>query len=532
MRFGNIRARVALTLSNVAHKIAAPGRIKRAGTLSGVDDSRGWSTLFSTFGGIFRNFQTGDVEVRQDSVLSNPTMFACITLIAGDGGKLRAMLMEQIGEVWKETSSPAFSPVLRKPNHYQTWQQFIECWLNSKMTRGNTYVLKGRDNRGVVRALYVLDPCRCHPLVSSFDGSVYYALGVDDLSTVSEARDGINAVPASEIIHDRFNCLFHPLVGLSPIFAAGVCATKANTIDSYAAKFFKNSSRPGGILTAPGEISDDTAKRLKEYFETNFSGDNAGKVAVLGDALKYEMLAATAVDSQLIEQMEWSAKQVAAVFHVPGYLVGAEPVPANNNIEALRLDYYQRCLQALLEAIENLLDAGLGIGIGDPKDGKTYGIELDLSGLFRMDTKTLADVENIKVQRGLSTINEGRRKFNNPPVEGGDVPMLQEQNWPLKLLAERKLPAETPPPAPTPPPTPTADGEDPAPAEAAAAKAAAEAARADVASMRAALDGQATGLQRFMDSLPALMAAEVAKAAPAPAIQVPMLMVWPEKFMT
>ena len=160
-----------------------------------------------------------------------------------------------------------------------------------------------------------------------------------------------------------------------------------------------------------------------------------------------------------------------------------------------------------------LLDAGLGIGIGDPKDGKTYGIELDLSGLFRMDTKTLADVENIKVQRGLSTINEGRRKFNNPPVEGGDVPMLQEQNWPLKLLAERKLPAETPPPAPTPPPTPTADGEDPAPAEAAAAKAAAEAARADVASMRAALDGQATGLQRFMDSLPALMAAEVAKAA-------------------
>lgn len=42
----------------------------------------------------------------------------------------------------------------------------------------------------------------------------------DNLSTLEEGL----TVPASEIIHDRMNCLFHPLVGISPIFACGLAA--------------------------------------------------------------------------------------------------------------------------------------------------------------------------------------------------------------------------------------------------------------------------------------------------------------------
>ncbi|WP_416380911.1 hypothetical protein, partial [Klebsiella pneumoniae] len=35
-------------------------------------------------------------------------------------------------------------------------------------------------------------------------------------------------VPAREVIHDRFNCLFHPLIGLSPIYAAGLAAMQGH----------------------------------------------------------------------------------------------------------------------------------------------------------------------------------------------------------------------------------------------------------------------------------------------------------------
>lgn len=422
------RARAALALANIAHKVASPGVLKGPKNLSGVDDSRGWFSLFS---GRHLGFQTDSVVVRDDLVIAQATVFACMTLIASDIGKLRAKLMEQVGGIWSEISSPAFSPVLRKPNRFQTWQKFAEQWVLSLLSNGNAYILKERDARRVVVAMYVMDPTRCKPLVAP-DGSVYYQLQEDDLSGVFEH---VPALPASEIIHDRINCIFHPLVGISPLFACGLAATKALNIENNAARFFANQSQPGGVLTAPAEISDETAARLKEYFETKFTGDNAGKVAVLGDGLTYSPMTTNAVDAQLIEQLKLSAEQVCAVFHVPAYMVGAAPVPPNNNVEALRLDYYGRCLQTKIEGIENALDEGLGLG--PMTGGKTLGIELDLDGLLRMDTAALTASLRDQVGAGITSPNEARRRLNLPPVTGGESPMVQQQNYSLAALAKR-----------------------------------------------------------------------------------------------
>ena len=65
-------------------------------------------------------------------------------------------------------------------------------------------------------------------------------------------------VPAREIIRDRYNCIYHPLVGTSPIWAAASSAAQGAAIQQSSAKFFKNASQPGGILTAPGAISGAT----------------------------------------------------------------------------------------------------------------------------------------------------------------------------------------------------------------------------------------------------------------------------------
>ena len=159
------------------------------------------------------------------SVLGSPAVFACTTLIASDIGKLRLRLVEQdAAGIWRETTSPAFSPVLRKPNRYQIIQKFLEQWIVSKLTHGNTYVLKQRDNRGVVVALYVLDPQSVKPLVAP-DGAVYYQLGASELAGITPEGTAV-AVPASEIIHDLMVPLFHPLIGVSPIYACGLVALR------------------------------------------------------------------------------------------------------------------------------------------------------------------------------------------------------------------------------------------------------------------------------------------------------------------
>lgn len=67
--------------------------------------------------------------------------------------------------------------------------------------------------------------------------------------------------------------------------------TESQRISENASVFFSNQSRPGGVLTAPGEITKDTATRLKEEFQKGYSGENAGKVAVLGDGLTFQPIA-------------------------------------------------------------------------------------------------------------------------------------------------------------------------------------------------------------------------------------------------
>src|SRR5690606_29875898 len=176
-----------------------------------------------------------NVTVDVNTALSFHAVFACQTLIASDVAKM-PLTLTALGSngIWAETSNPAYSPVLRKPNHYQNHIQFFESWMLSKLRTGNTYALKERDNRGVVTALYVLDPTLVTPLVAD-DGSVFYELRTDHLSRLSERV----VVPAREIIHDRFNCLFHPLVGLSPIFAGGIAAAQGLSIQNNSTNFFR-----------------------------------------------------------------------------------------------------------------------------------------------------------------------------------------------------------------------------------------------------------------------------------------------------
>jgi HK97 family phage portal protein len=418
--------------------------ITKAGqkTLNSVPEGRGWWPLVrEPFAGAWQRNE----ELSQDACLAFHAVFACHTLICSDVSKLRVKLVSQQGSIWQETSNPAFSPVLRKPNSFQNRIQFFENWVNSKLSRGNTYVLKQRDGRGVVVALYVLCPDRVKPLVSD-DGQVFYQLMVDNLADVTQ--DVI--VPAREIIHDRFNCLFHPLVGISPLYASALAATHGINIQRSGARLAANGVRPSGILTAPGRIDPDQAKTVKEVWETQYAGpQGATKIAILGDGMKFEALTMTADDAQLIEQLKYTAEVVCSTYHVPPYKIGIGQQPSYNNVQALNVEYYSQCLQVHLESIELCLDEGLGIGEGVVTNGQTYGIEFDTDNLLRMDASTQMDV--LEKSKGKLTVNEQRATLSKPPVEGGDTVYLQEQDHSLEWLAKRDAEPIAPKAAPADP---------------------------------------------------------------------------------
>lgn len=392
-----------------------------------------------------------DIAWTADTVLAHHAVYACITLISNDVGKLRPKLVELDADgIWTETRSSAFSPVLRKPNRYQNYIQFKEWWTTSKLLRGNTYALKQRDERKVVEKLYLLDPQRVTVMVAP-DGSVFYSLQSDNMAGKMDVK---NIVPASEIIHDRMNCLFHPLVGISPLFACGLAANMGLKILENSSHFFNNGSNPGGVLSAPATIPQATADRIKEHWDKNYGGENAGKVAVLGDGLKFEPMRMTNEDSQLIEQLKFTAEMVASAFHVPPFKIGIGAAPSHNNTEILNSIYYSDCLQSHIEQFELCMDEGLGIGEDNPKDGgKIYGVELETDSLLRMDMVSQMAALKEGIGAGIMKPNEARSRINLKPVPGGDTPYLQQQNYGLEALARRDAIAPAPSTAALPPET-------------------------------------------------------------------------------
>jgi HK97 family phage portal protein len=431
-----------LTLQRKA--VAAPAD---AGPLTGFGSGGWWPVIREPFTGAWQQ----NAEIKGETALAYWAVFACTTLIASDIGKMRLRLVAQDDAgVWTETTNPAYSPVLRKPNRYQTTLKFVEQWITSKLTHGNAYVLKERDARGVVKALYVLDPRRVTVLIAP-DGEIYYELNRPDQDLTGLMRDGAVVVPRSEIIHDPMVTLFHSLVGVTPLYACGLAAVQGLTIQTTSNKFFEGGSQPGGVIMIPDKPSDEFVQRIKNKWDTGYSGENIGKIAVLTEGMKYQQLSISATDAQLIEQLRWTAETICACYHVPFALIdSSKGMP--DNPEAMVQQYYSQCLQTLTASLEAHLDDGLDLG-------SDLGTEFDVDDLVWMDTATKTKAAADTIGAGALSPNEARLKyFGMGKVKGGDSPMVQQQYYSLAALAERD--ADQPFAKPTPATPPASSSSD------------------------------------------------------------------------
>lgn len=387
----------------------------------------GWVNVFrgvrESFTGAWQRHVSADPP---QTLLQFSVIYACVTGIAQDVSKLRIKLVENIDGIWEEvTEGKPWLPVLRKPNGYQTRIQFIRQWVVSLLLAGNTYVLKARDGRRIVTGFYVLNPLRVTPLVSD-SGDVYYELKADYLSGVEE----IVTVPASEIIHDRMTELWHPLVGVPPIYACAVSGTLGNKIQANSTSLFANKGMPGGTLSTEKHIDQKVADEIAQAWDENYGGDNAGRIAVLGDGMKFEAIEMTLQNAQVAEQLKWTVEDCARAFHYPITKLTAMTGGAQQrNVEADAMAYYEDCLQSIIENIELLLDEGLALP-------GNLGTEFDIDNLMRMDTGAL--YESINKASPWMKLDEQRRKANYAPLPiGGNTVYKQHQDYSIEALAKR-----------------------------------------------------------------------------------------------
>lgn len=415
-------------------KLRMPSLFKRDKS-NEVEKSVTSPLTFQNVYGYVREIFTGswqrNISRTADDVLKNNAVFSCISLISGDIGKLSLILLKKTASYTFTLASDKLPKVLIKPNKYQTWQKFVEAWIHSLLISGNAYILKIKDN-GELVSMHVLTSTYCKPVITD-EGDIYYEIQRTDLANEPTSR----YITADEIIHDRINCFYHPLVGLPPIYACALAANQGLSIQENSEAFFNNMSRPSGILTSPTTIKQDTAERLKTSFESGYSQNNIGRIAVLGDGLEFKPLAISAMESQLIEQLRWTSETICSAFHVPMFKINIGGLPANADAEMLNQIYYSDCLQSLITGVEanlNVLDI----------TNEGIIIKIDVRDLIRMDSFKKMESLGKGVKDGWLKPDEAREELYLGPVPGGDTPYMQQQNFSLAALAQRDSAAPAP----------------------------------------------------------------------------------------
>ena len=242
-------------------------------------------------------------------------------------------------------------------------------------------------------------------------------------------------LPASEVFHIRgFGGA--PKGGLSTISFGRHSFGLAIAVDKAASSTYKNGTRTWGALKFPKFLKDDQRKATKQLLQEEHAGSaNTGKPLILEGGVDWVQMSFSAQDAQILQSRSFSVEDVCRWFGIPPVLVGhTEKVSSwGSGIQEIIQGFVKFTLRRRLKRIEQSISKQI-LTAADRSRG--VKVKFSIEALLRADAKTRAEFYRVMTQAGVMTINECRKLENLPPVPGGDIPRLQQQNVPLSAFLE------------------------------------------------------------------------------------------------
>jgi HK97 family phage portal protein len=327
---------------------------------------------------------------------------------------------------------------------------------------GNAYAVAIRNSRFEIDELHLMHPRQSYPMVAE-TGEIFYALGGNEIieRRLTGMGNSVLNVPARDVLHVKLHTPWHPLRGESPIRAAypEIATSQAMTGQQFA--FYNNQARPSYVLGTDAKLTREQAQQLREAWNDQSRGMNAGNTPILSSGLKPMPLSIAPEDAQLAEMMKLTDQRVAQIFRIPLALLGLSGGGSGGSgaaaaTESLMNGWVSRGLGFALNHIEEAFGQLFQLK-GQPDE---Y-VEFNTSSLLRSSMKDRIAALAQGVQGGIYSPNEAREIEELPSVKAGDEPRVQQQVVPLSA-------ADAIPAAPAPKPAPPAGGQ-PAPTDVAPA---------------------------------------------------------------
>ena len=401
------------------------------GILSGLFHSRDKPTN-ATSGSSYRFFLGGSTSgkaVTERSAMQMTAVYSCVRILAEAiaGLPLHLYTYKDDGGKEKAIGHPLYLLLHDEPNPEMSSFVFRETLMTHLLLWGNAYAQIIRNGKGEVVALYPLMPNRM-TVDRDSSGQLFYSYQMNNTDAPT-MKAGTVILKPSDVLHIP-GLGFDGLVGYSPIAMAKNAIGLAIATEEYGAKFFANGATPGGLLEYPGTVKDPD--RVRESWNKGFSGSqNAGKVAILEEGMKYTPISIAPEQAQFLETRKFQINEIARIFRVPPHMVGDLEKSSFSNIEQQSLEFVKYTLDPWVVRWEQSLSRALFT----PEEKKRYFFKFNVEGLLRGDYQSRMNGYATARQNGWMSANDIRELENLdriPAEDGGDLYLINGNMLPLK----------------------------------------------------------------------------------------------------
>lgn len=369
----------------------------------------------------FMGGSTSGKRVNERTAMQMTAVYSCVRILSEAVAGLPLQFYRYTADGGKEKAvdHPLYFLLHDEPNPEMTSFVFRETLMTHLLLWGNAYSQIIRNGKGEIMALYPLMPDRMRVDRDENSQLFYeYTVSTDDAHTM---KGSTVKLKPSDVLHIP-GLGFDGLVGYSPIAMAKNAIGMAIACEEFGAKFFANGAAPSGVLEHPGTLKDPS--RVRESWQATFGGsNNAQKVAVLEEGMKYTPISISPDQAQFLETRKFQLDEIARIFRVPPHMIGDLEKSSFNNIEQQSLEFVKYTLDPWVSRWEQAMVRALLT----VEEKKQYFFKFNVDGLLRGDYQSRMQGYATARQNGWMSANDIRELENLdriPAEQGGDLYLI------------------------------------------------------------------------------------------------------------
>lgn len=294
---------------------------------------------------------------------NSPYVSSRDALLNSDIYSLIFQLSSDLASSTLKADKPRAQGILDNPSKTSNAHAFWQSMFAQALLGGESFAYRFRNMNGTDFRWEYLRPSQVSPFLLSDGSGMIYNL------TFDEPNIGImENVPQQDLIHIRLMSQNGGMTGISPLSALSSEIDIKNNVNRLTLNALKQSVTAGGILKLKAGTKLDL--KMKQARANKFINDSQNGLVVLDDLEEYQPLEIKSNVAALLNQVNWTGKQIAKVYGVPDSVINGtgdqqSSIQMESNAYTKSLSRYS---DAIVGELNNKLSANITMDLRSAVD--------------------------------------------------------------------------------------------------------------------------------------------------------------------